>query len=93
MTPWALIVHVQSGTRPGLVERVGRIFADRGLSLSALLATTRGDTSLLVLCFTSSEPLRDYLVRRLSRIDEVHKIEVRADDGRPPWAHLELSQH
>lgn len=88
MTRWVVIIHVDSGTRPGIVERVARIFADRGISLSDLLATTREGSSTLVLGFAASQRLCDYLVRRLARFEEAHSIQVHPDEGHPPWAYL-----
>jgi predicted regulator of amino acid metabolism with ACT domain len=86
MKPWVLVLRVHTGTRSGLMARVGRIFADRGISLSDVLATAR-DVPTLVVCFEATERMRDYMVRRLSRLEEVEAIEVHASDGRAPWEH------
>lgn len=89
MRSWVVIVRVQSGARPGMVEWVGRTFAERGISLSSLMATSHGGHPVVTLVFEASERQRDYLVRRLQRSQEVEAVEVRHDDGRPPWRHLE----
>ena len=88
MTSWVLLVELASGAQPGVVQRVSGIFADRGLSLSDVLATVRQGNSFVVLGFASSQRLCDYLVRRLSRMEDVRRITVHHSDDRPPWEHL-----
>lgn len=86
---WVVLMVVESGGRPGIVEWVGRTFAERGISLSNLLATTRHGRPVVAVHFEASERLRDHLVRRLQRSEEVLSVTVQPDAGRPPWAHLD----
>jgi acetolactate synthase small subunit len=88
MATWVCRLHMKGATRPGVLARVSTIFAERGISLDELLATTWRSEPLILIRFGASERMRDYMLRRLRRLAEVQSAEALAADEQPLWCFL-----
>lgn len=74
MTPpraWRCTLTLQAANRPGTLERIARVFAERGISLDAVRTALDGDAPTVELVFACGERLRHHLERRLCRLRDV----------------------
>ncbi len=99
MKRWALAVHLSVVNQPGTLERLARVFSERGINLGDILAAVgsdrlevrSGQPPVIVLTFQCSERLKAFLQRRIQRMPEVSSVvalERQAGDERPVWALL-----
>lgn len=72
---WRCVLVTRSGTRPGNVERVGAVFAGRGISLHTFHAEA-GSPAKLTMDFSASPRVKAYLARRLLRIRDVRSVRI-----------------
>lgn len=84
-------LNVDEGNRPGVAARVTRVFSERGISLGEILATRHRERPVILLRFSASEKLRDFMVRRLARVPEVHEVRLLPSMDRPLWDYLDAA--
>jgi len=96
---WALSVSLTVVNQPGTLERLARVFSERGINLGDILAVVgtdrlevpSGQRPIILLTFQCSERLKAFLQRRIQRMPEVASVialERQAHDERPVWALL-----
>jgi acetolactate synthase small subunit len=99
MKRWAFSVNLSVVNQPGTLERLARVFSERGINLGDILAVVgsdrlevpSGQRPVIVLTFQCSERLKAFLHRRIQRMPEVASVvalERQANDERPVWALL-----
>ncbi|MFW5926024.1 MAG: hypothetical protein ACOCV4_07640 [Myxococcota bacterium] len=88
---WVCVLDVEGARKPGVAARIAHVFGDRGINLDDLLAVTHQGRPLVLLRFRASVRLRDYMVRRLGRIQDVHDVRTLPSDHRPLWKFVDPS--
>ena len=89
MPRWVCVLDTDGAETPGVVARIAHVFAERGISLDEVLAMTWNDRPLVLVRFTATDRLRDYMMRRLKRIRAVTGVQVQEADDRPIWQYLD----
>jgi len=69
------VMTTKTSARPGVLERIVAIFADRGINLDEVHATAQPNAGVS-LRFSASETVKDYLARRLMRVAEVNAVKI-----------------
>jgi malate dehydrogenase len=65
------VLDMHTVARPGILEKITAIFADRGINLTEAHATPNPQ---ITLHFAASEVVKDYLAKRLLRVPEVRSV-------------------
>lgn len=71
------VLTMKTSTRPGVLERIVAIFAERGINLDEVQASAQPQAGIS-LRFSASETVKDYLARRLMRVAEVSGVAIEA---------------
>lgn len=85
MTAWLCVLEVASASRPGVVARLTGVFAERGISLTEVVAVDSHGRPTVVLAFAATPRLCDHLARRLARSPDVSGVRMLPADGRSAW--------
>jgi hypothetical protein len=80
---------MQRQDRPGMLARLSRVFAERGLSLDGLAAGPRHGRPTVVAACHADDALRDLLIGRLRRDPDAAEVRAEPADGRSPWSLLD----
>lgn len=77
-------------SRPGVLARLGEIFAERGVSIGEIYARDEGPHggAVIILRFLATDRMRDFFARRLTRMPDVTEVEMFTDSAGPLWAYL-----
>lgn len=70
---WKCTLAMRSGARPGTVEQVSAVFANRGISLDSVHAVP-GTPATMTLRFCASLQVKQHLARRLLRMRDVVSV-------------------
>jgi acetolactate synthase regulatory subunit len=82
---WMCRVKLHSGTRPGVLSRIANVFSERGINLEQVLAATHRGTPMVLILFSATDRMRDYLARRLNRISDIAEVQIDDGAGRSVW--------
>jgi malate dehydrogenase len=86
---WLILCTMQRQDRPGMLARLSRVFAERGLSLDGLAAGPRHGRPTVVAACHADDALRDLLIGRLRRDPAAAEVRAEPADGRSPWSLLD----
>lgn len=82
---WLCVIHLDHSNRPGVLARVTMACADRGLNLDEVLGLGTGPRPVIVLKFSASQRLAEYLRRRFLRMPEAEQVELFPGADRRVW--------